>query len=70
MFKNPEAKHRKGLIDYNCHIFQEGLNNVFERSWESKEEEGVEATHLDRKGRVAATATDTKVGADGADVEA
>ena len=32
--KNPEAKEKKGLIDYNVHVFQDALNKVFERAWE------------------------------------
>ncbi|KAL2398774.1 GTP-binding protein gtr2 [Exophiala dermatitidis] len=34
VIKNDEAKDKKGLIDYNCHIFQDALNAVFARAWE------------------------------------
>lgn len=34
VIKNNEAKDKKGLIDYNCHVFQDALNEVFARSWE------------------------------------
>ncbi|KAK5198400.1 GTP-binding protein gtr2 [Exophiala xenobiotica] len=34
VIKNDEAKDKKGLIDYNCHIFQDALHDVFARSWE------------------------------------
>ena len=34
VIKNEEAKDKKGLIDYNCHIFQDALNEVFARAWE------------------------------------
>ncbi|KIV81420.1 hypothetical protein PV11_03609 [Exophiala sideris] len=34
VIKNNEAKDKKGLIDYNCHVFQDALNGVFARSWE------------------------------------
>ncbi|EXJ91107.1 hypothetical protein A1O1_04214 [Capronia coronata CBS 617.96] len=47
VIKNDEAKDKKGLIDYNCHIFQDALNAVFARAWEKdkpsedgEEEEG------------------------------
>lgn len=28
----------KGLIDYNCRVFQDSLNEVFERAWEKEDE--------------------------------
>jgi len=34
VIKNDEAKDKKGLIDYNCHIFQDALGEVFARGWE------------------------------------
>lgn len=34
VIKNDEARDKKGLIDYNCHIFQDALNEVFARNWE------------------------------------
>lgn len=37
VIKNPEAKEKKGLIDMNCRVFQEGLNEVFSRNWEPQE---------------------------------
>lgn len=36
VIKNDEAKDKKGLIDYNCHIFQDALNAVFARAWEKE----------------------------------
>ena len=35
VIKNDEAKDKKGLIDYNCHIFQDALTKVFAREWEN-----------------------------------
>lgn len=32
--KNADAKDKKGLIDYNVHVFQDAINKVFERAWE------------------------------------
>lgn len=32
--KNADAKDKKGLIDYNVHVFQDAINKVFTRSWE------------------------------------
>ncbi|KKY27945.1 putative gtp-binding protein gtr2 [Phaeomoniella chlamydospora] len=40
VIKNPAAKDKKGLIDYNCHIFQDALGDVFAKGWEKKEAEG------------------------------
>lgn len=37
VIKNPDAKEKKGLIDMNCRVFQEGLNEVFSRNWEPQE---------------------------------
>ncbi|KAK2751062.1 hypothetical protein FQN57_000137 [Myotisia sp. PD_48] len=34
VIKNPDAKDKKGLIDMNCRIFQDALNEVFTRHWE------------------------------------
>jgi len=34
VIKNPDAKDKKGLIDMNCRIFQDSLNEVFLRNWE------------------------------------
>jgi len=34
VIKNKEAKDKKGMIDYNVHIFQEALKAVFDRGWE------------------------------------
>ncbi|KIW18891.1 hypothetical protein PV08_03180 [Exophiala spinifera] len=34
VIKNDGANDKKGLIDYNCHIFQDALNEVFARNWE------------------------------------
>jgi len=34
VIKNKEAKEKKGIIDYNCHIFQDALTAVFDRVWE------------------------------------
>ncbi|OJJ45748.1 hypothetical protein ASPZODRAFT_17193 [Penicilliopsis zonata CBS 506.65] len=36
---NPEAKEKKGLIDMNCRLFQDALNEVFARSWEEEEKD-------------------------------
>ena len=49
VIKNDEAKDKKGLIDYNCHIFQDALGEVFARGWEKSrnggEESGGSSTH-------------------------
>ena len=42
VIKNPDAKNKKGLIDYNCHIFQEALNKVLAQEW-TQEKTGGEA---------------------------
>ena len=34
VIKHPDANAKKGLIDYNVHVFQDGINAVFERAWE------------------------------------
>lgn len=34
VIRNREAKDKKGMIDYNVHMFQEALRAVFERGWE------------------------------------
>ena len=39
MIKNPEAKNKKGLIDYNCHVLQEALAEIFARKWEEPKKE-------------------------------
>lgn len=45
VIKNKQAKDRKGMIDYNVHIFQEALKAVFERAWEKDtKKEGETAT--------------------------
>lgn len=36
VIKNNGAKDKKGLIDYNCHVFQDALNEVFARQWEKE----------------------------------
>ena len=39
VIQNKEAKDKKGMIDYNVHIFQEALKAVFERAWEKQSHE-------------------------------
>ncbi|NKB15893.1 MAG: hypothetical protein HC774_01570 [Sphingomonadales bacterium] len=39
MIKQPSAKDKKGLLDYNAHIFQDALNGVLARGW-GKQENG------------------------------
>lgn len=34
VIRNKGAKDKKGMIDYNVHIFQEALKAVFDRAWE------------------------------------
>lgn len=36
MIKHPEAKDKKGLIDYNVHVFQDAITEVFARKWEKR----------------------------------
>ena len=43
VIKHDKAKDKKGLIDYNCHIFQDALNEVFARGWEKPQEDGEES---------------------------
>ncbi|KIW70121.1 hypothetical protein, variant [Phialophora macrospora] len=33
IIKNPEAKDKKGLIDYNVHCFQDSLNELLAQAW-------------------------------------
>lgn len=44
VIKNKEARDKKGMIDYNVHIFQEALKAVFDRAWEKKKENGGEVS--------------------------
>ncbi|RMZ88503.1 hypothetical protein DV736_g4254, partial [Chaetothyriales sp. CBS 134916] len=48
LIKDPKAREKKGLIDYNAHIFQDALAQIFERKWDHKandiESESVEQT--------------------------
>jgi Ras-related GTP-binding protein C/D len=37
VIRNPDAKEKKGLIDMNCRIFQDALNEIFSRGWEQEE---------------------------------
>lgn len=43
VIKHDQAKDKKGLIDYNCHIFQDALNGVFAREWEKPQESEVDS---------------------------
>ena len=36
VIKKPDAKDKKGLIDMNCRIFQDALNEVLARKWEQE----------------------------------
>ena len=57
VIKNEDAKNKKGLIDYNCHIFQEALNRVLAQEW-NQEKAGVEpsdGTTEDGEGTPSAT---------------
>ncbi|QGA15174.1 hypothetical protein EYB26_002830 [Talaromyces marneffei] len=38
VIRNPDANEKKGLIDMNCRVFQEALNEVFSRPWEQPED--------------------------------
>lgn len=40
-----KAKDKKGLIDYNVHVFQDAVKAVFARQWEEKEGDGAENGH-------------------------
>ncbi|KIX94848.1 uncharacterized protein Z520_09538 [Fonsecaea multimorphosa CBS 102226] len=40
VIKNDDAKNKKGLIDYNCHIFQEALNQVLAQAWNAEKATG------------------------------
>jgi Ras-related GTP-binding protein C/D len=33
IIKNPEAKDKKGLVDYNVHCFQDSLNELLAQAW-------------------------------------
>lgn len=37
VIKRGDAKDKKGLLDYNAHIFQDALADVFARGWEKHE---------------------------------
>lgn len=46
VIRNPDANEKKGLIDMNCRVFQEALNEVFSRPWEQPEDIGaIEDAH-------------------------
>jgi Ras-related GTP-binding protein C/D len=47
VIKHPDAKDKKGLLDYNAHIFQDALNEVFARGWEKQENGEVAKEPLD-----------------------
>ena len=51
--KNPEAKDKKGLVDYNVHIFQDAINKVFERAWEKYK--ATDSSEADQKSIMSAT---------------
>lgn len=34
--QHDKAKDKKGLIDYNAHVFQDALTEVLARKWEQK----------------------------------
>ena len=38
VIKHDEAKDKKGLIDYNCHVFQDALSEVFAKNWQKDSE--------------------------------
>jgi Ras-related GTP-binding protein C/D len=40
VIKHDKAKDKKGLIDYNCHIFQDALSEVFAKNWQKDSEAG------------------------------
>jgi Ras-related GTP-binding protein C/D len=40
VIKNPEAKDKKGLIDYNVHCFQDSLNEVLAQAWREEKAGG------------------------------
>ncbi|RMZ76396.1 hypothetical protein DV737_g4838, partial [Chaetothyriales sp. CBS 132003] len=39
LIKDPKAREKKGLIDYNAHIFQDALAKIFERKWDHRANE-------------------------------
>lgn len=61
VIKNKEAKDKKGMIDYNVHIFQEALKAVFDRAWEKNQDAG---------GGIAHAATAIEVDGEGQEDEA
>ncbi|KIX07281.1 uncharacterized protein Z518_01934 [Rhinocladiella mackenziei CBS 650.93] len=60
VIKNNRAKDKKGLIDYNCHVFQDALKEVFARGWERKKRDENGETTERRIGRIMAEATDAE----------
>ncbi|KAH8698620.1 putative small monomeric GTPase [Talaromyces proteolyticus] len=44
---NPDANEKKGLIDMNCRVFQDALNEIFSRPWDrpAEEQPAVEEAH-------------------------
>jgi len=52
VIKHDEAKDKKGLIDYNCHIFQDALSEVFAKDWQ-KETELIDGTDSQKSMSVA-----------------
>jgi len=57
VIKNDEAKDKKGLIDYNCHIFQDALTDVFDRGWEKETGQNEVAGGGQKNGSVSAIST-------------
>ncbi|ETI19739.1 hypothetical protein G647_08752 [Cladophialophora carrionii CBS 160.54] len=55
IIKNPEAKDKKGLIDYNVHCFQDSLNELLAQAWREDKTggEGQNGEGADQEGQQA-----------------
>ena len=53
MIKNPEAKDKKGLIDYNVHCFQDSLNELLAQAWREDKKGGENGVGANQQGQQA-----------------
>ena len=48
--QHDKAKDKKGLIDYNAHVFQDALTEVLARRWENQPPERAEGETEEQAG--------------------
>ncbi len=51
--KHDKAKDKKGLIDYNAHVFQDALTEVLARKWENEPAKTGEENNSNQEGEQA-----------------